>query len=325
MGCIVRKKLRDFASPSSIPCCTGDHGQVNIAKQRNKSCEVKVENKFSTGFPPALLPMSGRSETVAEWLVLGGSVAFTHGSAGQWRHAGPCRGPWGCSAAWASTPHGPEPHDLYRFVHCLLIEQLFSTYKDFEHHWEKVNPNHTGDSGVFLMCEPHWRLFDCGSTRRSDAGGVPAVWGPASVQGLTRKRKMKRWQPLSAQTSRCVRETSVQASHCRAASFLCDCLGARGSTLEEAEFPGKFRRKLAGCRKGSSSNDTEAWSHSMWLWVFKTVSHGWDTGHEVGGVETETLIWFSESSGELSTFCFTLPAAWAAEMQLEALISPGFL
>lgn len=44
--------------------------------------------------------------------------------------------------------------------------------------------------------------------------------------------------------------------------------GAQCGTLEEAEFPGKFRSKLAGCRKVSSSNSTEAWSHSMWLWVF---------------------------------------------------------
>lgn len=34
-----------------------------------------------------------------------------------------------------------------------------------------------------------------------------------------------------------------------------------GGTLEEAEFPGKFRRKLACCRKGSSSKGIEAWSH----------------------------------------------------------------
>lgn len=202
--------------------------------------------------------LEGQRLLLNDWLVLGGGVAFTHGSAGQWRHAGPCSGPWGCSAAWAPTPHGPESPDLYWFVHRLLTEQLFSTYKDFEHHWGEVDPNYTRDGGVFLMCGPHWRLFDCGSTRRADAGGAPAVWRTASVQGPARKRKMKRWQPLSAQTSRCVGETTVQASHCRAASFLCDCPGARGSTLEEAEFPGKFKRKLADCRKGSSSssNDT---------------------------------------------------------------------
>lgn len=161
----------------------------------------------------------------------------------------------------------------------------------------------------------HWHLFDCRSAGRSDVDGAPAVREPASVQGPAWKSKTKRWQPLSTETSRCVRETPVQTSHCRAASFLCDCPGPSGGTLEEAEFPGKFRRKLACCRKGSSSSKgIEAWSHNMWLWVFKTVWSGWDSGCEVGGVETavDLIVWVIWGTG-------------TTEMQLKALISPGFL
>lgn len=144
----------------------------------------------------------------------------------------------------------------------------------------------------------HWNLFDCRSAGRSDVDGAPAVREPASVQGPAWKSKTKRWQPLSTETSRCVRETPVQTSRCRAASFLCDCPGPSGGTLEEAEFPGKFRRKLACCRKGSSSKGIEAWSHSMCCGSSRQCGVAGTQAVRWEGLR-QPLIWLSELSGEL--------------------------
>lgn len=91
----------------------------------------------------------------------------------------------------------------------------------------------------------------------------------------------------------------MQASHCRAASFICPRPGRSGGAKEEAALAGRFRRWLAGCRKGGSRTGRGLKPQRL--------SHVRDAGCKLGGTETGPLIRSSELSGKLNTFRFTLP------------------
>lgn len=65
----------------------------------------------------------------------------------------------------------------------------------------------------------------------------------------------------------------MQRGHSGTTSSVCYFPGHSGNAKVGVVLTGKFRR-IAYCRKRGGSEDVEAWSHSIWLWVFKTVPRG---------------------------------------------------